>query len=50
MRIHRVRQGETLRQIAETYGVTVRDLVHYNELSSQQIVPGLALLIPGENR
>ncbi|MFB5188874.1 LysM peptidoglycan-binding domain-containing protein [Alicyclobacillus fastidiosus] len=48
MRIHRVRQGETLEQIGEQYGVTVRDLVHYNELSSQQvIVPGLALLIPG---
>lgn len=47
MRIHRVRQGEALTQIADTYGVSVRDLLRYNELPSRnEIVPGLALLIP----
>ncbi|GLV12696.1 hypothetical protein Heshes_03800 [Alicyclobacillus hesperidum] len=47
MRIHRVRSGETLRQIAATYGVSVRDILRYNELPSRtEIVPGLALLIP----
>lgn len=47
MRIHRVLQGESLDQIAASYGVTVRDLVRYNELPSQsRIVPGLSLLIP----
>ncbi|EPZ45097.1 LysM peptidoglycan-binding domain-containing protein [Alicyclobacillus acidoterrestris] len=50
MRIHRVRSGETLEQIAQNYGVTVRDLIHYNELPTRNvIVPGLALLIPGGN-
>lgn len=47
MRVHRVIQGETLRDIAKQYGVSVRDIVHVNELSSQNvIVPGLGLLIP----
>lgn len=47
MRIHRVRQGESLDQIAATYGVSVRDILHLNELPSQHIiVPGLALLLP----
>lgn len=47
MRIHRVRQGESLSQIAATYGVSVRDLIRYNELPSRsEIVPGLALLVP----
>ncbi|GMA56465.1 spore germination protein [Alicyclobacillus sacchari] len=47
MRIHRVRSGETLRQIAATYGVSVRDILRYNELPSRsETVSGLALLIP----
>lgn len=47
MRIHRVRQGETLDQVATAYGVSVRDILHHNELPSQTVVvPGLALLIP----
>ncbi|WAH38114.1 LysM peptidoglycan-binding domain-containing protein [Alicyclobacillus dauci] len=47
MRIHRVRQGETLQQIAGDYVVSVRDIVRVNELSSHDVlVPGLNLLIP----
>jgi len=47
MQIHRVVAGETLDEIASAYGVSLRDLLRYNELASKDvIVPGLALLIP----
>jgi len=47
MQIHRVEPGETLDDIASTYGVSLRDLLRYNELASKDvIVPGIALLIP----
>ncbi|ACV59254.1 glycosyl hydrolase family 18 protein [Alicyclobacillus acidocaldarius] len=47
MQIHRVLPGETLDDIASTYGVSLRDLLRYNELASKDvIVPGIALLIP----
>lgn len=50
MRIHRVRQGETLDSIAQLTGVSVRDIVRVNELSDTQvIVSGLNLLIPQDD-
>lgn len=48
MQIHTVVQGDTLRSIAEKYGTTVRELLHFNELETQDVlVPGLHLLVPG---
>lgn len=49
MWIHTVVAGDTLRQIAERYGTTTRELDRLNELSTEDIlVPGLHLLVPGE--
>ncbi len=45
---HRVRNGETLSVIASRYGITVRDLLRTNNLSSRHfIVAGKTLKIPG---
>lgn len=45
--LHTVQEGETLNQIAETYGVTVEALAAANHLISiQQISPGTVLVIP----
>src|SRR5690606_25235107 len=42
---HRVRQGETLDQIARKYRVTVQDLRVWNNLKKNLIVPGQRLKI-----
>lgn len=48
MRIYTVKQGDTLRDIAQRHGTTLRELLRLNELSSENIlVPGLHLLVPG---
>ncbi|HCB48183.1 MAG TPA: hypothetical protein DEP47_01345 [Chloroflexi bacterium] len=45
--LHTVQEGETLNQIAETYGVTVEAIAAANHLVSiQQISPGTVLVIP----
>jgi spore germination protein len=49
--IHVVRSGESLRQIAERYGVALSRLLEVNEWSAgDPIIPGLALLIPTASR
>ncbi len=46
-RIHVVRQGETLGEIARTYGVTVDDIVQANGLDNPNAISvGQALVIP----
>lgn len=42
---HRVRQGETLWQLARRYSVSVRDLQRWNNLRGQYIHPGQVLKI-----
>ncbi len=42
---HEVKKGDTLASVAESYGVTVRDLIKWNQLGSQDIVPGSKLRI-----
>ena len=45
--LHTFQEGETLNQIAETYGVTVEAIAAANHLVSiQQISPGTVLVIP----
>lgn len=47
MLIHRVEPGETLEDITSRYGVSLRDVLRYNELASKDvIVPGIAVLLP----
>ena len=45
--VHTVRKGESLSGIAGVHGVSVIDLIDTNDLSSQTILPGQALFIPG---
>lgn len=48
MWIHTVVAGESLRDIAERYGASTRDVARLNELENENIlVPGLHLLLPG---
>lgn len=48
MWIHTVVQGDTVRGIADEYNTTTRELLHLNELQSQDvIVVGQHLVIPG---
>jgi uncharacterized protein YkwD len=45
--VHLVRRGETLNGIAQTFGVTTRDLLHINAIADPgQIVPGQPIVIP----
>jgi membrane-bound lytic murein transglycosylase D len=44
--VHRVKRGETLTTIARQYGVTVKDLMEYNRLSSSRIRIHQQLKIP----
>lgn len=47
MQIHVVQQGETLAQIAQTYGVTVNELITSNEIPNpNQLVIGQTIVIP----
>lgn len=47
--LHTVQEGETLTQIADTYGVTVEALAAANHLISiQQVSPGTVLVIPAQ--
>ncbi|WP_067845575.1 glycosyl hydrolase family 18 protein [Alicyclobacillus mali (ex Roth et al. 2021)] len=47
MEIHRVEPGETPADIASKYGVSLRDLLRYNELASKDVIaPGIALILP----
>jgi hypothetical protein len=47
MRRYRVRQGDTLRSIADRFGITVRQLRAVNSLDEQaRIEPGTILLVP----
>lgn len=43
---HRVSKGETLTQIAGRYGTTVRAIMDFNSLSSQNLLVGQLLRIP----
>jgi membrane-bound lytic murein transglycosylase D len=45
VRIHEVKQGETLWKIAKMYGVTVKDLEQYNDLADV-LKPGDRITIP----
>lgn len=45
--VHTVRKGENLSGIAGARGVSVLDLIDANDLSSQTILPGQSLFIPG---
>lgn len=47
---HRVRRGETLSGIAQTYGVSVAALRRYNDLNNNRISVGLTLQIPAPNQ
>lgn len=47
-RIHIVRKGDTLSELASTYGVTVRELKRRNGLASDLIKIGQRLRIPGD--
>ncbi|MFV0275207.1 MAG: LysM peptidoglycan-binding domain-containing protein [Bacilli bacterium] len=44
--IHVVKKGESLYNIANKYGVTVADLKDFNNLTSDNIYPGVVLKIP----
>ncbi|WP_152657433.1 LysM peptidoglycan-binding domain-containing protein [Oceanobacillus sp. CFH 90083] len=47
MQIYVVEQGDTLEQIANTYGSSVQDIINANELNTpDQLVIGQALVIP----
>lgn len=46
--LHIVKQGETITQIAKQYGVTVRDIVQWNRLSSMTLTPGMKLKVSAQ--
>lgn len=43
--IHIVKQGETITQIAKQYGITVRDIVQLNSLTTMTLTPGMKLKV-----
>jgi len=45
--IYVVQDGDTLWKIAKRYYTTIEDLININELSSDNIMPGQKLIIPG---
>lgn len=42
---HTVKQGETISQIAKQYGITVRDIVQWNSLTTMTLTPGMKLKV-----
>lgn len=42
---HTVQQGETISQVAQKYGVTVRNIATWNNLESMTITPGMKLRV-----
>ena len=49
-RTHVVSRGENLTEIAKRYGVTVPELMNWNELDDDQLLVGQKLLLPAEER
>ncbi len=49
-RTHVVARGENLTEIAERYGVTVRELMNWNELDDDRLLVGQNLLLPDHDR
>lgn len=49
--VHEVAQGETLLEIANTYDVTIKELISWNKLNSNEIKPGdkLKVLFSSDN-
>lgn len=47
---HKVRHGENLGRIARTYGVTVQELVAWNDLPSRQVKAGTRLIVSEPSR
>jgi murein DD-endopeptidase MepM/ murein hydrolase activator NlpD len=45
--VHTVRKGESISGIASRAGVSILDIIDANDLSSQTILPGQSLFIPG---
>ena len=45
---HTVKQGETISQVASQYGVTVKDLVKWNNLSTMTLKPGQRLKVSAQ--
>lgn len=41
-----VKQNDNLQDIARTFGVSVNDLMAYNNLSSSRLFPGMIIVIP----
>ncbi|MGC7873287.1 LysM peptidoglycan-binding domain-containing protein [Desulfosporosinus sp. SYSU MS00001] len=50
MQIHVVRQGETLTQIASTYGLSASTIMQLNGLPNQNLTTGLAVVIPSSSQ
>lgn len=42
---HTVQRGETIAQVAQRYGVTVRDIVKWNGLQTMTLTPGMRLKV-----
>jgi len=50
-RVHVVRRGDTLWDIARTYGVSVETIVRFNDIAEPSLIrPGEELLVPGSDR
>lgn len=45
---HTVAEGETITDIARRYGITVRDVVKWNELKTMTITPGMKLKVSAQ--
>lgn len=45
---HTVLGGETITQIAKKYGITVRDVVKWNKLTTMTLVPGMKLKVSAQ--
>ena len=45
--MHEVARGETIKQIADKYGITIRDIVKWNNLQTMTLTPGMKLKVSG---